>query len=319
MDNTKVKDLVLRLNYGWFEEKKIFFLKEGLYNKNNEKVFDTISSSEIIVDEDGNYIEENYNIVLDIDLPKYSWFSFFYGSYGEQLLKSEEDFNNIGYPIDGEDIADDILRSIYLSILNFTDAKAIHIVIEKVITIINQTINDLKNSSDDEEYKKVLDVFIENSSKKIHDKFLHVTEQIDLLSSSETLERKINIEVCTKIANFKIKNKKLITSVSGEVTAAEALFYLLNSETEKKSNIRLVVEDWINNDVYYLISRLSEIITDRFSIADIERKKVLYLKTTKLFSRASFDTFRSQKLEIYKVTSPNKSSIDSQLSSLFLG
>ena len=317
MDNAKVKDLFLKLNYDWFGQKKIFFLKEGLYNKNYEKVFDTINYSEIIVDEEGNYREENYDIVLDIDLPKYCWYSFFYGSYGEQLLKSEEDFYNLSYPIDGEEIGDDILRCIYSSIANFTDAKAIRIVIEKVITIINQTANDLKNSSDDEEYKKVLDVFIENSSKKINDKFLHVTEQIDLLNSSETLERKISIEVCSKIANFKINNKKFITSVSGELNVEEALFYLLNSETEKKSKIKLVVEDWINNDVYYLISRLSEIITDKFSIADIERKQGLYLKTGKQFSRIYFDPFKSQKLETYNITSRNKSSIDSQLTSLF--
>ena len=317
MDITVIRDSILKLNSDWFEEKKIFFLKEGLYNKNYEKVFDTLSYSEIIVNEEGNYIEENYDIVLDIDLPKYCWYSFFYGSYGEQLLKSEEDFYNLSYPIDGEDIADDILRIIYSSIAKFTDAKAIRIVIEKVITIINQTTNDLKNSSVDGEYKKVLDAFIENSSKKINAKFLHVTEQIDLLNSSETLERKISLEVCSKITNFKINNKKLITSVSGEVTVDDALFYLLNSNAEKKSNIKLIIEDWINNDVYYLISRLSEIITDKFSIADIERKKVLYLKTGKLFSRTSFDTFRSQKLEIYKITSRNKSSIDSQLASLF--
>lgn len=253
-------------------------------------------------------------------MPKYCWYSFFYGSYGEQLLKSEEDFNNLSYPIDGEDITDDILRIIYSSIAQYTDAKAIRIVIENVITIINQTANDLKNSGDDDdEYKKVLDAFIENSSKKINDKFLHVKEQIDLLNSSETLERKISLEVCPKIANIKVNNKKLITSVSGKVTVDDALFYLLNSNTEKKSNIKLIIEDWINKDVYYLLSRLSEIITDKFSIADIERKKVLYLKTGKLFSRKPFDTFRSQKLEIYKITSRNKHSIDSQLASLFLG
>ena len=179
MDKTIVKDLVLRLNYDWFEEKKIFFLKEGLYNKNYEKVFDTLSYSEIIVDEEGNYIEENYDIVLDIDLPKYCWYSFFYGSYGEQLLKSEEDFNNLSYPIDGEDIADDILRVIYSSIAQFTDAKAIRIVIENVITIINQTANDLKNSGDeDDEYKKFWMLLLKIVPRKLMPNFFMLENKL---------------------------------------------------------------------------------------------------------------------------------------------
>lgn len=37
MDITVIRDSILKLNYEWFGQKKIFFLKEGFYNKIYEK------------------------------------------------------------------------------------------------------------------------------------------------------------------------------------------------------------------------------------------------------------------------------------------
>ena len=240
--DTTVRDLVLKLDNKWFNQKKRFFLKEGLYNKDYGKVYHTINYSEIIEDEEGNFIDENREIVLNIDLIEYCWSGYFYGSAEEQLIKSEYEYINQNFPIDGEEIVDDILQVIILSIEKFTDAKAINIVIEKAISTIKQSINELLSIAVDEEYKEVLNNFLDKSSNKIHQKFLHIIQQISLLKANETFERKMNKEVCLKIANFKIKNKKLITSVSGRCSIEDALFYLFNSNAEKICNVKLLIE-----------------------------------------------------------------------------
>ena len=317
MDTTGVRDLVLKLDNKWFNQKKLFFLKEGLYNKDYGKVYDTISYNELIEDVEGNFMEETTEIVLDIELPEYCWSGYFYGCAEEQFIRSENDYLTHNLPINGEELVDDILQVIYSSIDKFTDAKAINIVIEMAISTIKKSIHELLSIAVDEEYKVVLNNFLDKSSNKIHQKFIHIDQQILLLDSNQTFERKMNKEVCLKIANFKIKNKKLITSVSGGCSIEDALFYLFNSNAEKICNVKLTIEDWLNKDVYYLISKLSDTITDNFYIAEIERKKVLHLKTGKLFERNSYDNFKSQKLEIYKTADPNRSLIDIQLATLF--
>ncbi len=309
--------MVLKLDFEWFNQKKQFFLKEGLFNKGYGKVYDTINYNESIVDEEGHIIEETTEIVLDIDLTEYCWSGYFYGSTEEQLIRSESSYINHNFPIDGEEIVDDILQVISSSIEKFTDAKAINIVIEQVLSTMKQTISGLIVLTADEEYIQFLQDFIERSLKKIDEKYLHIKNQINLLKANCSLERKISIELCAKIANFKIKNKKFITGVSDGYSVEDMLFYLFNSNAEKRLNVKLTIEDWQNKDAYYLISKLSEIITDNLSIADMERKKVLYLKTGKLFDRTSFDSFKSQKLEIYKTTDLNRALIDNQLATLF--
>lgn len=317
MDTALVKNLVSKLNYEWFKEKSIFFLKEGLYNEEHGKIYDIITYSESIEDNEANFEEEIMDIVVDIDLAKYCWDSYFYGSNGEHLLNSESESIYKILPVDAIDISHEILWIINNYIEKFTDVKAIDIIIKKVMETMRGTVSELQKSTNDPSYIKVLNEFVVKSTSKINEDFHHIKQQIELRNSGVTLERNITKEICSKIANFRIGNKKLITSVSGELSMGEAIFYLLNSYGEKKTNIKLRIEDWLNNDVYYLIYRLSQIVTDNISIADIDHKKVLYLRTGKLFLSGTYDSFKSQKLEIYKSTNANKSSIDSQLASLF--
>ena len=149
--------------------------------------------------------------------------------------------------------------------------------------------------------------------------FLEFSKISSLFNTPASIEKKLTEDICAKIAIIKLGNKKLVSYIIGNENAGAALFYLLNVDAKPISSTKIMIEDWTNLDVYYLFSKLSDIITDKFSIAEIEKKKILYLKTGNLFYANLFYTFKVQKLPKYQEKNPNKQLIDAQLSSIFIG
>lgn len=314
LDTSPIRKLLSKLNHEWFKKKNYFFSREGLYDKAEKKIHASFDEVDYVQVDDEKWDDVKREIVVDIELNRYCWDSFFYGSmsYG---MNSHDMFPE--FPIDSKDVADEIIEFINKKVVKFTDVTAIDAVIRLVVEEIKNEVVKFQQSGYDEEYNKVLDEFFTNTRKEISNEFRHIKEQIRLKKSTDSLDRTLTPEICEKIANFRLGNKKLITSVESDYSIGDALFDLLGPKSAKKTPIKLRVEDWQNQDVYYLISRLSEILTDRVSIANIERKKTLFLRKGTLFARGTYDKFRTQSLDSYIAINPNKHTIDAQLEYLF--
>lgn len=318
MNTAAVTDLVSKLNYDWFKEKNLFFEKEAFYDKKYDKIDGILPRSDHYEDEKGNWVEVNRDIVLDIDLVKYCWSSFFNGSYAEGLLASESEYLSAKFPIDASDIARDILHIIHVYTEKFTDIKAIDVIIKEVIETIKQSVNDLQKSVKNDVYKKVLNDFVVNTKNEISKKFSHIKQQINLINLPDTIERKLTKEICSKIAKFRLGGKDLVTHFEGKISMEEAFFSILNPYQKKLPNVDIYVQSWGIQDVYYLLFKLWEIIPANFSFVDIERKKSLNLKLGGLFKANNYEKFKSKNLQSYIKRHPDRvSEIDSQLASLF--
>lgn len=313
MDTSAIRNLLSKLDYDWFKKKSDFFLKEGLYDKERKKILESFEETDYVQVDDDKWEDVEREIVVNIDLDKYCWNSFFYGSlsYGMNLDDMPPEF-----PIDAKDVADEVVEFINKKVEKFTDVTAINTVIEAAVEAVKNETTNLQKSVPVVEYSKALDYFVINTRKEISAEFQHIKEQLRLNKQSSSIDRKLTPEICTKIANFRLGNKKFITTVEGGLDEGAALLYLLNPKSDKKVGIKIRAEDWKNNDVYYLLSRLSDILTDRISFAAIEKKKTLLLKTGKFFTRSIFDAFKSQKLDAYG-SKPDKAAIDEQLAPLF--
>lgn len=175
----------------------------------------------------------------------------------------------------------------------------------------------MKQDSNDPEYISFLDGFFLRVTQAIHSEFKYISRQIEFKKAYSNIERKLTPEICSKIALFKVDGNKLITNVQGPLNdKGQALFQLLTPGSVKTIPIKIRVEDWNNQDVYYLLKRLAEIFTDCTTVADIERKKMLFLKKQKLFVRNLYDKFKSANLDSYCLSNPRKVQIDDQLNSL---
>lgn len=315
MDTTAVNDIISKLDYDWFKKKNDFFLKEGLYNDSLKKIHAIITQTESLNIDEGNSEEFEKGIEVDIDLKQYCWNSFFYGSSAEQTLTSDEEYWFAQFPFDAGDAADAVINFIDEYTKNFTAPLAFDKVITNVKEAVKKTIEDLQSSINDDMYKQILTYIRQNIDDEISEEYNHIKLQIDLIDSSATDRRHLNEATCSKIANFKLGSKKFITLIKGELNEGAALFNLLNPQSIKIPGVKISVEEWTNQDVYYLISRLPEIFDNKFSIASIERKRVLHLKTNRPFERRLFDSFKSQKAKDY-ASHPNKTSIDNQFRTL---
>jgi hypothetical protein len=276
---SEIRNQILKLNYDWFESKVFFFLT-------------------------GSALAEAKDIHFnkDVDLAAYCW------------------NNDIGSMISieptGYAIANSIVFIINNHIKRYSDVYAIQLIIQKVFEVIDEEAASLIRSGNTN-YKTVLNFFVDNTKTLISQKFSHIKEQVALTKAFAAFDRKLTPEICAKIANFRINNQKLITSVPKGTSEGEALFYLLSSPVGEKSKITLRVDDWINNDVFYLFLKLSENVTDLNTPTEIEAKKALYLKKPTLFTSSAFRTFKSQKLPVYIDKSKHKSLIDTQLRTIF--
>jgi len=276
---SEIRNQVLKLDYDWFKSKELFFAAGSMLAKAKDIHFNK-----------------------DVDLAAYCW---------KNEIESIISIGPTGYAI-----ANSIVYIINNHIKRYSDVYAIQLIIQKVFEVIDKEAANL-NRSGNTNYKTVLSFFVENTRNLISQKFTHIQEQIGLTKALVPFERKLTVEICAKIGNFRINNKKLISSVEGTTDEGEALFYLLNLPLDKKSKVIIGVEDWKTYDVYYLLSKLFDIVTDRITPAGIEEKEAFYLKNGRLFSRQAFDTFKSQKLSRYIDVSKNKSSIDTQLRTIF--
>ena len=276
---SEIRNEVLKLNYDWFKSKKALFRAGSMLAKAKDIHFNK-----------------------DVDLAAYCW---------KNEIESIISIGPTGYAI-----ANSIVYIINNHIKRYSDVYAIQLIIQKVFEVIDKEAANL-NRSGNTNYKTVLSFFVENTRNLISQKFTHIQEQIGLTKALVPFERKLTVEICAKIGNFRINNKKLISSVEGTTDEGEALFFLLNLPLDKKSKVIIGVEDWKTYDVYYLLSKLFDIVTDRITPAGIEEKEAFYLKNGRLFSRQAFDTFKSQKLSRYIDVSKNKSSIDTQLRTIF--
>lgn len=81
IDTTELRNLVTTLNPSWFNEKKRIFRQEELYNKEHNKIYDTITETELVQYSEEVWKEVERNISFDIDLPAYCWNSFFLRQY----------------------------------------------------------------------------------------------------------------------------------------------------------------------------------------------------------------------------------------------
>jgi len=183
MEIKAVSDLVSKLNYDWFKEKKSFFIKETFYNKKHEKIVDTLPNSDYYEDEKGNFIEENRDIVLDIDLTSYCWYSDYPGSFQDSLLQNDQ--IPIDVPFDAIDIANEILSLIITNTEKFTEPKSINNYILSVIDSAKKTIKSLLVKNEDVEYEGVLDNFFSKTRKLISKKFYHIKHQVELSDDYE--------------------------------------------------------------------------------------------------------------------------------------
>lgn len=314
INTTAVQNLVSKLDPVWFKKKKESFEQEGLYDKATGKISDELPISESFQVADDKWEEHERYVKVDINFPSYCWDSFFYGSQSYSL---DPETSGAVLPVDANEIAGKIIEVIYKDIEKFTDVHAINAVIEKVIESITQQAKQLQQIAGDEEYTAAINDFLSRAVNEINFEFTHIKNQLELRKVLGGTERKLTPEICSKIAAFKVNGKRLITNVEGPLDEGHALLQLLTPGSGNTSSMKIFIADWANKDVYYLLIKLESLLTSRFSIAGIEKKKALFLKTGKLFTQSLFNTFRSQKLEAYTSSDTNKSAIDALVTSLF--
>lgn len=286
-----IQKIIGKLNFEWFKSKKLEF-------ETNKFILKVKNPSEpLLVD---NLIE-------------YCW-----GRYYSELSESSQT-DWIMYEIDAVVISKEVLNHVKLITNKYSNINAINTIIHSTIEAVSVSVLDLKNTNSNQEYHLVLENFHQNTIEIVNKEFKHIDEQFQITDNINTVDRKLTIEICSKIANFKLNNKKLITGVKPDKKEGEILFYLLKSEEKVIPDAYLSIEDWANQDFYYLLQILISSFSDKIILEDIERKNVLHLKHSLPFKANKLSKFRTEKLEFYKETNKNKYQIESQFTSLFTG
>jgi hypothetical protein len=180
MDSVQIADSVLVLNYEWFTKKKDFFKKEPFYNNEMERI------NEGIPDYEAN--EEKKFIIIDMDLPRYCW-DCYYPMSLQFLIYQEMEGNgghaSITLPVNGKEVANEILSNIITYTKGFTDIRAIHNFIALVLEGIKNNFITLLNGIDDSEYEGVLDYYRNKFLIMLGIKFGHIRKQFDLVTYYE--------------------------------------------------------------------------------------------------------------------------------------
>lgn len=308
-----VENLVKKLSFEWFKKKNEFFLREGLYNPDLGRIHNSFLERDDVKGGE----EETRIITVDVDLNRYCWSCIFYGSDAARQFDDETLFNSNYYPIDSHDISTDIVTLIHKSTEKFIDIEAIDVFIKNVAQEAAQTIDRLKTTSTDSNYINALSDFLVKLREVLNDEFSHIKRQIKLKRSQNGVDRKLTVQICSRLANFRLNNKLFITNVDGPLDKANALLYLLSPTKDRLPNVKIWVEDWAKRDVYYLLSKLQDVVSPRFSMASIDGKNALRLKDNGLFDQGNYKKFKSADLPKYEAKNPNKAVIDDFFKTLF--
>jgi hypothetical protein len=313
----KVHEQIFRLDQKWFDLKLANFKSETFINEDKTRIQHNIKWVNSYMGDDFDDIyDEEEEINIDIDFAKYSWNSDFPDSNSRTMGDEQsQDQNMDDFALSSSNICWNLIELINSQIKNFTDCRAINTIIVYVGDIVITEVQKMKELCISDEYKHTLDFFIDKFRNELRINFSHILRQLKIIGSIE-FEKELTVEICSKIVEFKLgtNNRKFISSATGESKGA-SLLYLLSENPKSDSKIKIFIDDWCNQDVYYLINRLNQIYPEQFKISWIEEKKSLYLKSDKLFERTGFDNFRSNKLSSY-LNNSNRTQIETQLSKL---
>jgi hypothetical protein len=313
----KVLEQIVRLNQKWFDLKLVNFKSETFINKDKTRIQHNIKQVNSYTGDDFEDIyEEEEEINIDIDFAKYSWNSDFPDSNSRIMGDEQSNNQNMDdFALSSSNICWNLIELIESQIKNFTDCSAINTIIVYVRDIVISEVQKMEELCISEEYKNTLDFFIDKFRDELRINFSHILRQLKIIGSIE-YEKELTIEICSKIVEFKIgnNNRKFISSATGQSKGA-SLLYLLSENPKTDAKIKIYIDDWGNQDVYYLINRLNQIYPEQFKISWIEDKKSLYLKSGNMFERTGFDNFRSNRLSSY-LNNSNRAQIEIQLSKL---
>ncbi|MBP9213702.1 MAG: hypothetical protein KBF36_04025 [Chitinophagaceae bacterium] len=183
MNISYINEVVSSLNYSWFLKKKEFFLKESFYDAKADEITFEISNPNFNPKEPE---EEKEYFEIKFDLNEYCWVSYFEGCLHSALGETHEWYYEI--PDDAKEAANKVVDFISFSTSKYTETKAIHKFILKVIDTITEELKSLNSSTDDIVYSNFLIYFSSKTRKEISKKFGHIAQQISFLESSDYLE-----------------------------------------------------------------------------------------------------------------------------------
>jgi len=305
MDTSVIKDLIFNLNNKWFEDKKSFFELEMMIwlNKNEEME----------------------------DLGDYSFINYCWHSVIENYIPNNEEKykpEHLKLAVDAEDIAHKIVSLIDKEIQKKSHISIKYNIISTSIVSIKSIVRNLIDTSTNDQHKVVLGNFLINIENIINKKFSEIKVEADELSQLIQDDRKLTIEMCTKIANFKLGKRKLVTHVRMKktkvkltekdgLTEGEALFEIFNPEDTDLPQTDVFMESWNTSDIYLLLNELESFFYGVFSLKIVDEKFSLLYEESDYFVLANFRSWHSQKKETYLKRYPKKlSEIQELVSSL---
>ena len=295
------------LDQNWFERKKAAFVKEVFYKTEKDRIIESWSEISNFFDEESDQqIEEKDEVSIDIDIVKYSWNSYYPGSN----LNHEEERESNQIVNDSYRVSRNLIVLIERQIELFTDIRAINTIIIFVRDIVISEMPKMKSQYNSSEYSEALDYFVSKFRFELRNEYSHISKQLRIIGAN-TLYNELTIEICNKIADFKLRGTRFITSAS-PINRGEALHNLLTLNSPLISNLNISIEDWFNQDAYYLIYLIDKHFSDSFTITMIENKDALVMKNRQMFKRSGYYDFSSTNLESYLRNRKNQS-IDDQM------
>lgn len=318
MSFEKIIETIKNLNEEWYNSKKSFFILEPCYDERLNKIIIKGEPQhwEHEDEETGEYKDGlYYPDMIEYPLSQYCWISKFEGCLAfsniEIIGDVPSEIHNL--PVDGVEVCESLMKYYKKFFKTITDHSWIAKEIIDNLKAIEYAFSIKKDYSD---YDKAKYYILKKYKECILAEYgSHVT--LYNKHSNKSIYRTLSIDVCNRIAEFRLNNKCFITSVDGDITKGAALHNLFSYEMQPNSNIKLYVDDWQKKDVYYLLMKLFELVTDTFNIQEIERKQMLTLKGTQPFKSSAYSIFKSGKYESHYINDKNKAIIDSQVEALF--
>lgn len=305
-------ETIKNLNEDWYNSKKSFFILEPCYDKKLKKII--IKGNPVHWEhedeETGKYNEGlYYPDMIKYPLSQYIWISKFEGCLAFNNIEIIDDFPSEihNLPIDGAEVSESLMKYYKSFFKSITDHSLIAKEVIANLKDIAFAFEITKDSSDFDKTKH--DIF-----RSIYNKVYDVYGSHIILFNSHTkksIDRLLTIDICNKIANFKIKNKRLITSVvPAEQDKAAILLFLLTDVYKGESNSKIYIEDWGIQDFYYLLSLIKDSFSNINTLSQIDENEGFVLKRKKFFKSNSFSKFKSDKQSVFKNTSETPSLID---------
>ena len=212
-----------QINLEWYYKKKNAFQKEGLFDEKLGKIYSCIEIDNSHVNEDGDFISEKRECLIDIDIVNYCWDSDFF--YGSESSATAIDGIEYDFPMSLKNISYKILEKVneYYSAAGTSNniAHSLYNILDKVKESLIANINSTRVEKADkrkdsikaaqqveEEYKEILLFFYFNLKTILQNRYKHY-----LVLSSLELEYE--------------ENSRLVFDVSQDELSA--LLYILNT------------------------------------------------------------------------------------------